>query len=181
MTLPSSTRPSRSFRIQPSSSKHATLSVILVSTAPRAMAEAILRHLAPACDAMSAEVIVVRVADPGLMTLPVISELGWQLLEVPAGCTPAQMRAEGMAAAHGDIVAFRTDADAGDGVWLDAYGSLLGTAHPLLDVERPVRSSDERTDSDSRARRVTPEREVTMVRRLRDMPMSRDTTVAREL
>ncbi|HET6680154.1 MAG TPA: hypothetical protein VFG84_03070 [Gemmatimonadaceae bacterium] len=152
-----------------------------MSTSPRAMAEAILRHLAPACDAMEAEVIVVRVAEPGWIKLPVIDELGWQLLEVPAGCTPAQMRAEGMAAARGDVVAFRTDTDAGDGVWLDAYAPVVGAEPTALDVERPVRRSDERGVPESRGRRPATEREVSIVRRSRDVPLARDGTVAHEL
>ena len=157
------------------------MSVILVSTSPRVRAEAILRQLAPACDAMEAEVIVVRTAEPGWTKLPVIDELGWQLLEVPAGCTPAQMRAEGMAVARGDVVAFRSDSDAGDGVWLDAYGPVIGSTRTALDVERPVRRSDERAVSELRARRPASEREVSMVRRSPHVPVARDGDVAHEV
>lgn len=178
MSLPSRKRSSSTAPSRASTTAHPALSVVLVSTATLAQAEVVFRRLAPACAALSAEVIVVRAAGPSCATIPVVSELGWQLLEVPAACTSAQMRAEGMAAARGDIVAFRSDSEAYEGAELDALTRANATTR---DAERAVPVSDERLSAESGGRLGARVRDLQVPAAAFDLPWTPGSPVAREL
>jgi len=129
-----------------------SLSVILLSQGDRGALERALVSIAGRCRRMEAEIIVVREALMDDARTLGAAYPSVTFLEAGEGCTSAQMRELGMQAARGDIVALRPDGAVGDGLFLDAFGTLVGTVeeHEAVELEVPLTVAMEQVAGDRR-------------------------------
>lgn len=104
-----------------------TYSLVLASTASRAVLEQWLAALGPVCLQRGVEIVVARStsaeefrdlqeAHPGVLFMP-----------GPDNSTPRQLRGYGLAAADGDIVILAEDGRAPDPEWIDVVTAASGT------------------------------------------------------
>ena len=111
------------------------LSVVLLSDGDRTELERALEAIAGRCRRLEAEIIVVRA-----QLLDDVASLKAAypcvvFLDAPRGTSSALMRDIGMNYASGDIVALRVDLAVGDGMWLGAFNSTVGSVSVPLHVE----------------------------------------------
>lgn len=86
-----------------------SLSVVVASCRERQLLDACLQSLLPQCQAEAAEVVVARAGSPEELRELERAYPTVQFLQAPPESTIPELRAEGMAAAEGDIVALTED------------------------------------------------------------------------
>lgn len=86
-----------------------TFSVVLASTRPRGELEACLRTLVEDCRAIGVELVVVRSTTPAELASLATAHPYALFMPAPDGSTVRQLRAIGITAADGDVVALLED------------------------------------------------------------------------
>jgi len=163
------------------------LSVVLLSDGDRTELERALEAIAGRCRRLEAEIIVVRAQlldDVASLTAAYPCVV---FLDAPQGTSNAQMRDIGMNYASGDIVALRVDLAVGDGMWLGAFNSTVGSVSvprhveieiPLLSIPGDLSLRAERRKSKAI---VTPTVSATSKRRIDLLPRPSSMVESREM
>jgi hypothetical protein len=119
-------------------SRHATLSIVLLSGAEPAVLDRALRALLPKSNELGAQLIVVCCEDGSAGSRHYELATHATVVNVPAESSSEAMRASGVAAATGDIVTLRRDADVGDAAWLDVFQVHVGLPGAVPDIRAAV-------------------------------------------
>ncbi len=115
-----------------------TLSVILLSTGDRMTLERALEAIAGRCRRLDAEIVVVR---SNLSTDASTLSAAYpcvEFLDVAVGTSGADMREVGTNYASGDIISLRVDVAVGDGGWLDAFDSTVGSLGDVVRMDQEI-------------------------------------------
>ncbi|MEO6444097.1 MAG: hypothetical protein ABIZ91_20530 [Gemmatimonadaceae bacterium] len=115
-----------------------SLSVVLLSTGDRTSLERALEAIAGGCRRLEAEIVVVRsrmLEDAAMLRAAYPCVL---FIDAQHDASSLEMRDIGARNVSGDIITFRMDVAVGDGSWLGAFESTVGSVSESLPLEIEV-------------------------------------------